>query len=35
MIHWPDVLLAYDSLTQSLFSCDIFGTFGTNDVEAA
>lgn len=34
MIHWPDVLLAYDSLTQSLFSCDIFGTFGTNDVEA-
>ena len=34
MIHWPDVLLAYDSLTQSLFSCDIFGTFGTNDEEA-
>ena len=33
MIHWPDVLLAYDSLTQSLFSCDIFGTFGTNDEE--
>ena len=33
MIHWPDVLLAFDSLTQSLFSCDIFGTFGTNDEE--
>jgi flavorubredoxin len=34
MIHWPDVLLTYDSFTQSLFSCDVFGTFGTNDVEA-
>ena len=34
MIHWPDVLLTFDAFTQSLFSCDIFGTFGTNDVEA-
>lgn len=28
MVHWPEVLLAYDDATKALFSADAFGTFG-------
>lgn len=33
MIHWPEVMLAYDMSTKSLFSADAFGKFGALDVE--
>ncbi|MDE7106604.1 MAG: FprA family A-type flavoprotein [Anaeroplasmataceae bacterium] len=33
MIHWPEVMLAYDITTKSLFSADAFGKFGALDVE--
>ena len=33
MIHWPEVIISYDSFTKSLFSCDIFGKFGANDFD--
>nr|MDE6655906.1 MBL fold metallo-hydrolase [Anaeroplasmataceae bacterium] len=33
MIHWPEVMLAYDVATKSLFSADAFGKFGALDVE--
>ena len=28
MIHWPEVIMSYDSLTHTLFSADAFGKFG-------
>ncbi len=28
MVHWPEVLFAYDEYTKALFSADAFGTFG-------
>lgn len=28
MVHWPEVLLAYDDADKALFSADAFGTFG-------
>lgn len=28
MVHWPEVILAYDSLDKVLFTADAFGTFG-------
>ena len=28
MVHWPEVLLAYDEASHALFSADAFGTFG-------
>jgi len=28
MVHWPEVMLAYDETTKALFSADAFGTFG-------
>ncbi len=28
MVHWPEVLFAYDETTKALFSADAFGTFG-------
>lgn len=31
MVHWPEVLLAYDSASKALFSADAFGTFGALD----
>lgn len=31
MVHWPEVLMAYDSLSKGLFSADAFGTFGALD----
>jgi len=33
MIHWPEVIITYDSFTQTLFSCDAFGKFGANDID--
>lgn len=29
MVHWPEVIVTYDSLSHILFSADAFGTFGT------
>jgi len=33
MVHWPEVLVAYDALEKVLFSADAFGKFGALDVE--
>lgn len=38
MVHWPEVMVAYDDTTQTLFSADAFGKFGAlqdNDEEWA
>lgn len=31
MVHWPEVLFAYDDCSKSLFCADAFGTFGAID----
>lgn len=31
MVHWPEVMVTYDSTEKILFSADAFGTFGTID----
>ena len=28
MVHWPEVMMTYDTLTKTLYSADAFGTFG-------
>lgn len=28
-VHWPDTMYTYDHDTKTLFSCDMFGSFGT------
>ena len=33
MVHWPEVMVSYDSTDKVLFSADGFGKFGANDVE--
>ena len=33
MIHWPEVMLAYESTEKVLFSADAFGKFGSLDTE--
>jgi flavorubredoxin len=33
MVHWPEVMMTYDSTDKVLFSADGFGKFGANDVE--
>ena len=33
MVHWPEVIVTYDSATKVLFSADGFGKFGALDVE--
>ena len=33
MVHWPEVMVAYERMTRTLFSADAFGTFGTLDGE--
>ena len=33
MVHWPEVLVTYDSLDKVLFSADGFGKFGALDVQ--
>ena len=32
MVHWPEVIMTYDSCDKVLFSADGFGKFGANDV---
>ena len=32
MVHWPEVVMAYDSCDKVLFSADGFGKFGANDI---
>lgn len=32
-VHWPEVMLSYDSQDKVLFSADAFGKFGANDVD--
>ncbi len=31
MVHWPEVMMAYDEVSGTLFSADAFGTFGAID----
>ena len=33
MVHWPEVMMSYDTKDKVLFSADAFGKFGANDVE--
>lgn len=33
MVHWPEVIVTYDSYDHVLFSADAFGKFGALDVE--
>ena len=33
MVHWPEVIVSYDSTDKVLFSADGFGKFGALDVE--
>ena len=33
MVHWPEVIVTYDSKDKVLFSADAFGKFGALDVE--
>ena len=33
MVHWPEVLLSYETSTKTLFSADAFGKFGTTDAD--
>ncbi|MBO6158661.1 MAG: flavin reductase [Firmicutes bacterium] len=32
MVHWPEVMMTYESTEKVLFSADGFGKFGANDV---
>lgn len=32
-VHWPEVLMSYETSEKILFSADAFGKFGANDVE--
>ncbi len=34
MVHWPEVVMTFDSLSGTLFSADAFGKFGALDREA-
>ena len=31
MVHWPEVMMTYDSASKILFSADAFGTFGPRE----
>ncbi len=33
MVHWPEVMVTYDSTDKVLFSADGFGKFGTTDTD--
>ncbi len=35
MVHWPEVIMTYDSTDKVLFSADAFGKFGALDAEEA
>lgn len=30
MVHWPEVMMTFDEMTEVLFSADAFGTFGVS-----
>ncbi len=34
MVHWPEVMLTYDTFSRTLFSADAFGKFGVLDIDA-
>lgn len=34
MVHWPEVIMTYDSTEKVFFSADAFGKFGALDVES-
>lgn len=31
MVHWPEVMMTYDTTSRTLYSADAFGSFGTLD----
>lgn len=31
MVHWPEVMMSYESHTKTLFTADAFGTFGAHN----
>jgi flavorubredoxin len=33
MVHWPEVMVSYETSEKVLFSADAFGKFGANDVD--
>ncbi len=33
MVHWPEVMISYESSEKVLFSADAFGKFGTTDAD--
>lgn len=33
MVHWPEVIMSYDTTEKVLFSADGFGRFGAHDIE--
>jgi flavorubredoxin len=33
MVHWPEVMMTYDSKDKLIFSADAFGKFGANDTD--
>ena len=33
MVHWPEVIVTYDSCSKTLFSADAFGKFGALDAD--
>ena len=33
MVHWPEVIVSYESKSKTLFSADGFGKFGTTDAD--
>ena len=33
MVHWPEVIMSYDSFDKVIFSADAFGKFGTLDTD--
>ena len=35
MVHWPEVIVTYDSTDKVLFSADAFGKFGALDIDEA
>lgn len=35
MVHWPEVMVSYESTDKVLFSADGFGKFGTRDADEA
>ncbi len=35
MVHWPEVMVSYESKTKTLFSADGFGKFGASDAKGS